>query len=664
MKANQPFQGPEEEWACPKCHQENPVATLVCEVCQRPRDPDAPPRSHVAPGQIRHRLPSREKETDWVLEASRQAFMGAQALPGGLVLFQTWAPNASKVFLAGTFNDWDQQHAEFELAKHPEPDFQGYFFGVFGDVPEDSEYKYVIHTPNGEVLWRNDPRACFLVHHGAHITNSLFYNPLSFEFSSFTAPSWKEMVLYEMHIGTFTKEGTYRSCMEQFSHLKQLGVNTLAVMPLNEDYHERCWGYDPISLYAIHPPFGGPRDLQEFVEKAHQEGFAVVLDWIPNHMCGRNILRNFDVRKSSHGGPYFYPDERSETEFGPKLNYSSVPVRRYLRGSVWMFLTAFNFDGIRVDSTITMRSQAQAPNGQNIDAWTLMQEINDMVHQKLPGKIMIAEDLQGDHRINYALAGYDSQWDPRLFSTLFVNAKDPSDQGRNLQQILDAICYRPHHSFHSRIIYIENHDTIPDDRQKRFPEAIIPGAGDSNLFAVKRTALCLALLLVSPGIPMLLQGQEILDTSCPIWPEPPKMDWERKDRFPGFFRLHQDLIAFRKNQFGSTKGLTAAGTAITHMHDALKLAVLHRFDMGGPGDDVIVVFNFSNAILQEYEIGFPRPGTWKVRFNSDAKLYWPHFEDVGLTEVETRPNPYDGFFFSGTIAIGRYSLLILSMDSI
>ena len=156
-----------------------------------------------------------------------------------------------------------------------------------------------------------------------------------------------------------------------------------------------------------------------------------------------------------------------------------------------------------------------------------------MVHIKMPGKIMIAEDLQGNRRINYPLGGFDSQWDDRFFSTLFTNAIDPNDNNRNLNQLADAICHSYHSYIHNRVIYTENHDTIPNDRQKRLPEAIYQGAGDKNFFAIKRSVLCAGILFTSPGIPMILQGQELLETSCPVWPHPPSVDWSRKSNFRG-----------------------------------------------------------------------------------------------------------------------------------
>jgi len=647
------------KWSCPKCTYLNAGDAEVCEICEY--SPEQTGQTDIAEAGVTTRVPSREQgQEGWILDLAGQTFLGAHYISEGLVLFQVWAPHAARVFVAGSFNAWEPGSPDFELERQ-QGELSGYFLGLFGDVPHNSEYKYVIDTEAGERLWRNDPRACFLVRRFRG-TNSLLYDPLSFKFSPFSSPRWSEMVLYEMHVGSFCQEGTFRGCIPYLSYLKELGVNALALMPINEDHHPSCWGYDPISLFAIHPPYGDPKSLQEFVEAAHREGLAVILDWIPNHMCGRNILRNFDEPGSEHGGPFFYPDERSRTDYGPKLNYSSAPVRRYLKDSVWMFLTAFNFDGVRVDSTVTMRRQVPEKEEQNVEAWTLMQEITEMVHQKLPGKILIAEDLQGDPRINYSLAGFDSQWDPRLFSTLFVNARNPSDHSRDLGQIVDAICYRPHPSLHSRVIYIENHDTIPGDRQKRFPEAIIPGGGDSNFFAIKRTTLCVSILMISPGIPMLLQGQEILETACPEWPHPPHVDWGRKGRFPGIFKLHQDLIALRTNRFRMTRGLTAAGVVVSHLNENCKIAVLHRFDLGGAGDDVMVIFNFSNSIFPKYEIGFPRPGIWRVRFNCDSKKYWPHFEGVGNSQIQTRDKPYDGFFFSGSLSIGRYSLLILSMD--
>jgi len=680
-------------WACPRCTYVCSPGNLVCEVCEydpvlantNPQEPGAlsPPL-----GEARGVSPVRDggaavdvgavtdEQTRWE-DLALQAVLGSQVVDlsalgrphgGEGVLFQVWAPNAAKVFVAGPFNKWREAVADYELRRSVNR--PGYFIGVFEGVPRRSEYKYVIVPKNAGSketrLWRNDPRACSLVP-GRTATNSRVFDPREFKWEDqgFVPPSWDSLVLYELHIATFSKLGTFRGAVAGLDHLVDLGVTTIALMPVTQDSHAVCWGYDPVSLFAVHHQFGGPEELQYFINEAHRRGLAVIMDWIPNHMSPKNHLTLFDVVHNRDEGPYFYPDDRRNTEFGPKLNYSEPAIRSYLLDSVTLFLKEFHLDGVRVDSTVTMRRSnggAGRPEGQDVNAWTLLQELNDLVHRSFPRKIMIAEDLQGNRKINYSLGGFDSQWDARFFSVLYTVATSSSDANRNVTQVAEAIANSFHSGAFSRVIYTENHDTIPSDRQRRIPEAIIPGSGDRNFFAIKRSVLCAAVMITSPGIPMILQGQEMLETSGPVWPHPPPMDWKRKDRFKGIFQLYSDLFALRTNRDKTTWGLTSGQVDFPHTNNTGKVLVYHRYHQGGPGDDVIVVANFSNTRFRDYRLGFPRSGTWHVRLNTDSKQYSPLFEGVGSTRVITSQESYDGFFFSGTVDIGRYSLLILSMN--
>jgi len=123
------------------------------------------------------------------------------------------------------------------------------------------------------------------------------------------------------------------------------------------------------------------------------------------------------------------------------------------------------------------------------------------------------------------------------------------------------------------------------------------------------------------------------------------------------------LISLRRNLNGNSRGLTGNNTCIYHLNNETKIIVLHRYDIGGPGDDVIAVFNCSNNAIGSYKIGFPRSGEWHVRFNSDSKYFLDVFNDEGTQEkVVTKDEGYDGFFWQADVKIGRYSALIFSQD--
>lgn len=418
---------------------------------------------------------------------------------------------------------------------------------------------------------------------------------------------------------------------------------------------KKSWGYDPLSLFSIHRQYGTPNDLKKFIDEAHKRAIAVIIDWVPNHLSPGNILEKFD---SSSGGSYFPSDSHlRNTEYGPKLDYSNLQVRQYVKDSLLMWLCDFHFDGIRVDSVVTMR---KTKYGESIEAWTLLQECTDMVRRLNPTKILIAEDLQNLESIHH-ISGFDSQWDGRFFSVMFHACSILSDKSRNMHQISEVIQKSYLGKLQTRVIYTESHDTIPPDRQKRIPQAIATKP-EANYYAIKRSLLATTVLFTAVGIPMILQGQEIFEISSYKWPIPPLINWARIKHYTGIYECYRALISFRTNKYNLTGGLTGDGINVFHINDISKVIAYHRYSVTGPGDDVIVVANFSNCAFKQYKIGFPRPGVWEVRFNSDSKIFREDFENIGNSSITTITEKYDNFYFSGILSLGRYSAVILSQN--
>ena len=160
---------------------------------------------------------------------------------------------------------------------------------------------------------------------------------------------------------------------------------------------------------------------------------------------------------------------------------------------------------------------------------------------------------------------------------------------------------------------------------------------------------------------MLFQGQELLEWGS--WSDRTPLDWSRLERFGGIWALYQSLIQLRRNSFGTSRGLIGQHVNVFHVNENDKLIAFHRWSEGGPGDDVVIVLNFSIRTYQSYTIGFPRVGTWFVRFNSDWNGYSQDFGSTpGYDTTAGRAvwGDTDGLFAAGNIGIGPYSALILS----
>jgi 1,4-alpha-glucan branching enzyme len=193
----------------------------------------------------------------------------------------------------------------------------------------------------------------------------------------------------------------------------------------------------------------------------------------------------------------------------------------------------------------------------------------------------------------------------------------------------------------------------------RLAEAVAPGDA-GNWFARKRATLGSAITLTAPGIPMLFQGQELLEDGW--FDDTIPLDWSKSDRFAGIVQLHRDLIALRRNSDGCSAGLAGPSIAILRADEETKLLVWHRWLDGGPGDDVLIVANLSTLPLESIPVGLPRPGRWRVRLNSDSTLYDAEFGGSIADDLEATAEPLDGQLQSGLLSVAPYAVVILSQD--
>jgi 1,4-alpha-glucan branching enzyme len=160
---------------------------------------------------------------------------------------------------------------------------------------------------------------------------------------------------------------------------------------------------------------------------------------------------------------------------------------------------------------------------------------------------------------------------------------------------------------------------------------------------------------------MLFQGQEFLQGEW--FRDNVPLDWHLNEEYRGIVRLYRDLIRLRLNKKGFSRGLCGQFLNIYHVNDVDNVLVFQRWDQHGAGDDVVIVLNFNNAPRENYEIGMPTTGLWKLRLNSDATIYSNDFQGFFSSDVEATGNPRDGLDACATISIGPYSMLVFSQDA-
>jgi 1,4-alpha-glucan branching enzyme len=336
-----------------------------------------------------------------------------------------------------------------------------------------------------------------------------------------------------------------------------------------------------------------------------------------------------------------------------------------------MWLEEYRIDGLRWDMVCGIRNvyaQDRPPGDpSNLEwGWNLLRWINDEVDHRQPWKPMIAEDMRQNAAITRPTsrggAGFDSQWDDQFHHVLRETMVTPDDGRRDMYALKAAIERRFDGDAFARVVYTESHDEVGDVEgrpwgKQRVPEQIHPGQADS-WYARKRSTLGAATVFTSPGIPMIFQGQEMLEWIQ--FTSSSRMDWSKLQRFPGIVRLYRDLIRLRRNWFDHTRGLRGHHVNVFHVNQNDKAIAFHRWQDGGSGDDVIVVLNFADRSYDSYAIGFPRPGFWRVRFNSDWSGYSPDFGDHLGYDTTAAWGGRDGMPCQGNVGIGPYSALILS----
>ena len=585
--------------------------------------------------------------------------MGAILYRGGTA-FRVWAPHADEVYVTGTFDSWSETN-------HPLASEGNGYWSV--DVPgakAGDEYRYLIHNGD-QKLWRVDPYARDVT---SSVGNAVIVDTdFPWESLPYQTPSWNELVIYEMHIGTFNDTpggapGNLEEAIKKLPHLVELGINAVEIMPPAEFAGGFSWGYNPANIFAVESDYGGPNGLKQFIQEAHRLGIAVIFDVVYNHLGPSDLdLWQFDGwSENDGGGIYFYNDGRGQTPWGPRPDYGRGEVRQFLRDNALMWLEEYQADGLRWDATAYIRNREgnnDDPGGDIADGWGLMWWINSEINQRQPWKISIAEDLRGNHAITDEWgARFDSQWDGEFVHSVRHQIITQEDSHRNMYALRDAINHRYGDSALKRVIYTESHDEVANGKA-RVPQEIWPDMPDSY-FSRKRSTLGAALVFTSPGIPMIFQGQELLEDEWFHDTDP--IDWSKKEKYRGIFQMYSDLIRLRRNAYDTTRGLRGPNVNVFHINDYDKLIAYHRWDQGGLRDDVVVVVNMANRGYSNYEIGFPCEGLWKVRFNSDWSGYSSDFSDQPGYDTVASPGYYDGLQFHGEVGIGPYSVLILSQD--
>jgi len=565
---------------------------------------------------------------------------------GRTVTFRVWAPYASSATVSGEFNGWNKS------ALKKEPTRPGYWMRVSRRARPGDAYRFLI---DGQP--RRDPRA-----RAVNVNENLSYivDPAKTPWGpvqKWKMPPKEDLVMYEMHIGTFAdgipgKKSPFQKAIKRIPYLKALGINCIQLMPVNEFNGERSWGYNPSDLFAIESSYGGEKDFKTFIHSCHTHGIAVMLDVVHNHYGPEDVATwAFDpAAPDNPAGIYFYSDEeRAQTEWGPRPDYSRPEVRAFIVDSIRMFLTEYQLDGFRWDSVHNIRYYLSGERS-NADGDRVLSEANDWMKKNFPDALRVAED----HAFDGGGVGFDAQWNSAFQATLSALVRGPDNQRdialftAELEQ-LDGFNW---------VNFAECHDSAGDlNQHHRLPTYIDPAKPDS-MRARALSLLANAIVLTVPGYPLLLQGFEMHDTDD--FSDHTPIPWGRAQHtHKGIVRATADLIHLRRNMKGFTPGLQGDALSILHSDDEAKVIAYSRHQKNEAKDrGTVVVANFSGTPLKQYGVHFPSAGAWFCHFNSSDGQYAKDFDNLG-------PKAGQGYRLPASqttlpLDMGRYSMLIFS----
>ena len=571
----------------------------------------------------------------WLLNEGRHFGLydrlGAQRRPGSdRTRFAVLAPDAREVSVVGDFNGWDAKASPLGPRES-----SGIWEG-FADAPRGSRYKYhVVSRGSGERLLKADPFGFF--HETPPRTASIVWD---LDYAWRDADWMRErgrrnaldapISIYELHLGSWRRppEGvTYRGIAPALAeYVREAGFTHVELLPIMEHPFTGSWGYQTTGYFAPTSRFGTPQDFMFLVDTLHREGVGVILDWVPSHFpTDPHGLARFDgTFLFEHADPRqgFHPDWKSAI-----FNYGRKEVRSFLGSSALFWLDRYHADGIRVDAVASMLyldySRAEGewiPNPQggreNLDAISLLREINTEAYGRFPDVQMIAEESTAwpgvARPVDAGGLGFGLKWDMGwMHDTLAYFSRDPIHRRFHHEELTFRMLY----AFTENFLLPLSHDEVVHGKRSLLEK--MPG-DDWRKFAHLR--LLLAFQFVSAGKKLLFMGDEI--AARREWDHDGEIDWSLlgSSAHAGVCRLVGDL----NRLYASRPALHHADVRPEGFEwidcgdsEGSVLALVRR----GGGATVVAALNFTPVPRAAYRTGFPSAGRWREIFNSDSAFY-------------------------------------------
>ena len=588
-----------------------------------------------------YRFPSMLGDLDLYLMGQgthRDIFKKLGAHPTSLLgvngtFFALWAPNAARVSVIGDFNDWDGRRHVMRL--HPG---NGLWEIFIPGVAHGAQYKFELLDKQGELLpFKSDPMGQF---HEAPPGNAsvVYQSRHRWSDSEWMAgqtpvPEMDQAIsIYELHLGSWQRGGddnrylTYRELADKLvAYVHDMNFTHVELMPVTEYPFDGSWGYQPIGMYAPTQRFGSPDDFRLLVDRFHQAGIGVIMDWVPAHFPrDEHGLRRFD-------GTALYehedPRKGEHSDWGTLIfNYGRREVINYLVGSALYWIDEFHIDALRVDAVASMlyldysREKGEwVPNkhggNEHLEAVDFLRQLNKIIHTyRATSYAEESTAWPGVSRpVDAGGLGFTYKWNMGWMNdTLSYMAEDPVHRKYHHNKMSFGLVY----AFDENFVLPLSHDEVVHGKRSLLGR--MPG-DDWQRFANLRAYY--GFMYGHPGKKLLFMGAEIAQER--EWNHDHSLDWHllEKPRHQGIQNLVRDL----NRVYRGTKALheldfSAEGFEWIDWQDA-DSSIFCWLRRAADGCFVVCVSNFTPLVRSGYRIGVPQEGRYFELLNTDSKKY-------------------------------------------